>query len=184
MGLKNTTSKITKRVRELGKQQLVSELGCLLEYKKQIGHNIHRMKCLFDTAGLGLVETNASQIDIDGIVNIEVLDAVEGFLPLDGVNTGNVLGDLKGEKRQHEGLRFNKAGIGARGIEYKDKLGDKWQGPLIKENKIYNAKLVMRPLEGTSHWCRVSAGLGGSRVGVGQKIKCDSRQQRPQNSIL
>lgn len=176
--------KIATRARELGKQQLLSELGCIIESKKRVGPNTHRMKCLFDTAGLGLIETSASQIDINGEVNLEIIEAFDGLIPLDDTGNGSILTNLKGKKRKHDAFRFNKAGLDHRGFEYKDKQGNKWQIPLEKENKTYNTKFIIKPKAGHDYWCRISAGFGGSKSGIGQKINCDSREQRKRHSIL
>lgn len=182
--LENAKEKIVKRIRELGKQQLISELGCIIDQKSRFGPNVRRMKCLFDSAGLGSIETNASQVDIDGKVELEIHDARKGFLPDDGIPTGTVVSELKGKKRFPNGIRFVKSGLTAKGFEYKDKEGSKWQIPLTKHNKNYNIKMLLTPPEGSDLWCRVSGGFGGSYVGVGQKVKCDVRPHRSQHSII
>ena len=175
-----TGKKVTRRIRELGKQQVPSEIGCVAEHKNG-RHHTRRMRCLFQTAGLGLVETNVSKIDIDGTVNLEIYDAKEGFV---SAKKNADLDDLKGTKRSHEGFKFTKSHIDSRGIAYKDKAGDKWQIPLNKQNDQYHAKIVFKAPDNSNFWCRVSVGVGGSYVGVGQKIKCDSREIQEITSIL
>ena len=178
-----TKGKVTRRIRELGKQQLLSEIGCVAEHKNG-RHHTRRMRCLFQTAGLGLIETNASQIDIDGMVDLEIYDAKKGFVSK-GKDTKDIdLEDLKGSKRTHDGFRFTKSDVDSRGIQYKDKSGDKWQIPLNKQSDQYHTKLVFKAPTDKNFWCRVSLGMGGSYVGVGQKIKCDSREKVEETSIL
>lgn len=174
---------VKKRIQELGKQQVLSEIGCVAEHKNGRLHS-RRMRCLFQTAGLGQIETNASQIDINGLVHLEIYDAKEGHLTSKDNSSKLDLSDLKGTKRTHNGFKLNKSQVDSRGIAYKDKEGNKWQIPLNKQSDLYHTKIVFKSPEDKNFWCRVSLGKGGSYVGIGQKIKCDSRPKIEETSIL